>query len=518
MRHAVPVALVLLVACASSPGAPAVPTRTSSPPAVTTTAPVATVDERYLSFAVDAAQVVGSTWWSPVDKLAGGTTKVAPYDFTRPVLRALASQLAPAYLRVGGTESDKIYYDMSPTPVTSAPAPYVDVMTASQWDTMDDFVKALGLELTFNLDAGPGPRGADMSWQPDNARVLLQYAASKGTPVAMWELGNEPDAYVVTTSPTLNLTPQQFAADVKTARTLVGAVTPGAKLGAPSPAYWPKAGEIFAFYDAFMQAGGASSLDVVTWHYYPQESHRCPLATLRADPALMLVPSTLDEMDTWAGQVEGQRAMFAPSVPVWLGETGNAQCGGEAGESDAFAGGFWWLDQLARLARRGEPVTIRHTLSGADYGLIDDATLAPRPDYWTSVLWRRLMGTRVLDVGPSGDAKLRTYAHCTRTGAPHFAAGAVTLVVLNLDAATAVDVPIPAGLGDAADVYVLASPSATSSTMMLNGTTLTAAADGSLPPLLPHVVARSNGGLVATFPPATYGYVVMPGAGAKGCM
>ncbi len=484
---------------------------------MTTTATVATIDEHYLSFAVDSAQVVGGKWWSSADTVAGSTTKVAPYDFSRPVLRALAKELAPAYLRVGGTESDKIYYDMSASPVTTPPSPYVDVLTAAQWDAIDDFVKTLGLELTFNLDAGPGPRAADLSWQPDDAKTLLQYAASKQTPVAMWELGNEPDAYPVAINLSFKITPAQFAADVKTARALVQATTPGVKLGAPSPAYWPKAGELISFYPGFMQAGGASSLDVVTWHYYPQQSDRCPLATLRATPSLMLVPSTLDEVDTWAGQVEGQRAMFAPSVPVWLGETGNAQCGGEPGESDAFAGGFWWLDQLARLARRGQPVTIRHTLSGSDYGLIDDATLTPRPDYWTSVLWRRLMGTSVLAVAPTGDPRLRTYAHCTRAGAPRFATGAVTLVVLNLDDVNAVELPIPATLGDEADVYALSSTSLSSPSVSLNGTTLAANADGSLPALEPQVVTRSASPWSVRFPPESYGYVVLPAAAAKAC-
>jgi heparanase 1 len=483
------------------------------PPAVTLTAPVATVDERFLAVGIDSAQVVGATWWSSVDAVAGGTAKVAPYDFTRPVLRKLAGELAPSYLRVGGTESDKIFYDMSASPVTTAPAPYVDVLTAAQWDAIDDFAKTLGFQVLFTIDAGPGPRAADLSWQPDNAKVLLQYAASKGTPMALWELGNEVDAFPVSISLSFKITPAQFAADVMTARALVEAETPGVRFGAPSSAYWPKAGELISFYPAFMMAGGGASLDVVTWHYYPQQSHRCPIATVRADPSLMFIPGTLDEIDTWAAEVEGPAA----GKPVWLGETGNAQCGGEPGESDAFVGGFWWLDQLAKLARRGQPVVVRQTLSGANYGLIDDATLAPRPDYWTSVLWRRLMGTSVLSVAASGDPLLRTYAQCTRAGAPGYAKGAVTLVVLNLDQTRAVSIPIAASLGDEADAYVLSSPDVTSSDVSLNGTPLVAAADGTLPALPPGVEKRSGGTLAVTFGPATYGYVVLPGAAAAAC-
>jgi hypothetical protein len=52
-------------------------------------APVATIDERILSVAVDTAQVVGGTFWDPDAPVEGtvGGYDVDPYDFTRPRLR-----------------------------------------------------------------------------------------------------------------------------------------------------------------------------------------------------------------------------------------------------------------------------------------------------------------------------------------------------------------------------------------------------------------------------------------------
>src|SRR5262249_48253045 len=66
---------------------------------------LAETDERFLAVALDTAQVVGSTWWNPSGDVegAGGTAPVAQYDFTRPRLRRLARELAPTYLRVGGS-------------------------------------------------------------------------------------------------------------------------------------------------------------------------------------------------------------------------------------------------------------------------------------------------------------------------------------------------------------------------------------------------------------------------------
>jgi heparanase 1 len=489
---------------------PSFPVR-SATPSVSTTSGVATIDERFLAVAVDTGQVVGGKFWAPVD--AGGPAQqpVVPYDFTRPKLRALAQALGPAYLRIGGTAADSVYYDMSDAPVASAPSPYLYVLTRATWDAVNAFATAAGMRVLFTLNAGPGPRDGQVAWKADNARALVAYTANAGYDVALWELGNEVNAFPLTEGLMSGVTPQQFAADVAVAKDLVGASTPAALLGAPSSAYWPVTGEVISFYPAFMNAGGGL-LDVVTWHYYPMQSRRCPVATRRADPSLMFDPATLDEIDTWAAQVEGA----AQGKPVWLGETGNAQCGGQPGLSDTFAAGFWWLDQLGRVARRGQPVVVRQTLSGSDYGLLDDATLTPRPDYWTSLLWRRLVGTRVLDASSGGDRLLRVYAHCTRAGAPGAASGAVTLVVINLDPSTAVELTLDALGGDRADVYQLSGDPASTS-IALNGTTLLAADDGSLPPLEPAPVARQAGALRVTFAPATYGFVVLPGAAAQAC-
>jgi hypothetical protein len=480
--------------------------------------PVATVDPRYLGVAVDTAQVVGATFWSPDagPEVPGGSHPVAPYDFARPRLRRLAQELAPAYLRIGGTTADKVFYDLSDTPVAAPPAPYRAVLTRAQWDGVNAFAAALDYRVLFSLNAGPGPRDANDVWQPDNARALLEYTRSRQYPVALWDFGNEANAFPVTIGPGYSVSAAQLASDAAAVRALVDATTPGVLLAAPSSAVWPVLGELFPLSTEFLASGGGRAIDVVTWHYYPQQSHRCLLATRRASADRMLDPETLDELDTWAARVESARDRYARGKPVWLGESGNAQCGGEPGVSDAFVSGFWWLDQLGRLARRGESVFVRQTLSGSNYGLIDEATLTPRPDYWTAVLWRRLIGVRVLDARSGADSRFRVYAHCARPGAPDARPGAVTLVVLNLDPSSAASLVLDA-YGDSAEVYELSSPDVTSAEIRLNGGTLRAADDGAPPAMAPSVVHRSATGLRARFGPATYGFVVLPDASAQAC-
>src|SRR5262249_34914262 len=150
----------------------------------------------------------------------------------------------------------------------------------------------------------------------------------------------------------------------------------------------------------------------------------------RASLGELLDPASLDEVSRWASDVERRRDASAPGLPMWLGETGGAQCGGEPGVSDVFASSLWWTDELGLLAARGESIVVRQTLVGSNYGLLDDATLEPRPDWFASVLFKRLMGREVLGVVRTepGDPFVRVYAHCAKGAAP----GSIALLAINL--------------------------------------------------------------------------------------
>ena len=69
-----------------------------------------------------------------------------------------------------------------------------------------------------------------------------------------------------------------------------------------------------------------------------------------------------------------------------------------------------------------------NTLASSDYGMLDEETLEPRPNYWAALLWKRTMGTRSLDPGLVSAKNVRVYAQCMRDSN-----GGVTLMVLNLD-------------------------------------------------------------------------------------
>lgn len=84
---------------------------------------------------------------------------------------------------------------------------------------------------------------------------------------------------------------------------------------------------------------------------------------------------------------------------IQLGETSSAFDGGTPNVSDSFASTFGWVDKLGLSSRLGLSRVVRQQLCcGAAYDLLQARGHRPTPDYWATLLWKRLMGTRVLAV------------------------------------------------------------------------------------------------------------------------
>jgi heparanase 1 len=484
--------------------------------AIETDRAAAEVGDRFLSVALDTAEVVGGEFWAPPGQGEGllQTHAVGRYDFARPRLRELARGLAPAYLRIGGTAADWTVYRMDDGDATPLPDGARWALTRRRWDEVSAFARDVGFRIMFTLNAGESARDGDGVWDPANARALVAYAQKNGDPVDVWELGNELNAFPILHRSWLSA--ERYAGDLGRARAMLDDLGSPARLAGLATAYWPVMGEWRAFTDDVLREGGRS-LDIVTWHYYPQQSRRCPVATRRARPGVLPSAADLGDVERWAERVEESAHRNAPAAEVWLGETASAQCGGEPDLSNGFGDALWWLDELGRVARRGEKVVVRQTLSGSDYGLVDDQTLRPNPSYWASWLWHRFMGRRVLAVAASPAAPaLRAYAHCL-AGSAGEAAG-VALLVANVDPTRTVDVALPPGLGEPSQVLRLTADGLASRTVRLDGIPLELDADGRLPPLPasdPRPSDRRGNGLQV--PPFSAAFVVFPQTRAAAC-
>jgi hypothetical protein len=189
--------------------------------------PLAEVSERYLSFSVDTSQVVGGKWWDPqADRVewSSGTVQAPVFDFARPKLNLLTKALAPAYLRIGGSEADKVYYDLGAGSgaYLTVPEGHESVFTRGQWDAVHAFAAGNDLDVVCTLNAGPAARDRAGRWQGDNAAELLAYTARQGYPVAVWELGNEVNIFFAVHGLSAQVSVEQYAQDTEVARRLVG--------------------------------------------------------------------------------------------------------------------------------------------------------------------------------------------------------------------------------------------------------------------------------------------------------
>jgi heparanase len=190
--------------------------------------------------------------------------------------------------------------------------------------------------------------------------------------------------------------------------------------------------------------------DAFSYHSYGAASQRCASmgqgALTSADAALS--PEWLGQTLKIDAFYRAIRERFEPSKPVWITETADATCGGNPWAS-TFLDSFRYLHQLGAMARAGVQVVIHNTLASSDYGLLDEHTYAPRPNYWAALLWRKFMGATVLDAGPTPSPYLYLYAHCLRS-----VRGGVALLVINADRTSSQSLELPV----AADRYTLTAP------------------------------------------------------------
>jgi heparanase 1 len=438
----------------------------SAPVILDSILPVARVDERYVSFSIDISVLAGGQWWEGSNKVSGGLggQKVLPLQLVGTKLDNLTRALGPAYLRIGGSEADKIHYFQAPPD-----DPDALVLTHQIWDQLHDFIARHDLKLSFTFKYGLFKRREHGGWCPNEVLDLLVYSNRKNYCIDVCELGNELNAYWAFHGLASQPRASKLADDYLTFSTEVRHLLPDAKIIGPGSAFWPRLGETIKPFSnisqKFLQGCRASGmrLDIVDWHYYPFQSRRSPFRTRRATQSSMLRPKALNEYKQYCLQLKGMRDAFFPDAQLWTGETGSAQCGGEPKLSDRFASCFWWADQLGLGARNGQEVMIRQSLVGGDYGLLDRLTLKPRPDYWLSWLWQQLMGVDVFSVS-SPHAQLRCYCHSAKEGSGR------TLLLINLSAkACQVDMGGEFSFGLVLAQYQVTAKKLTSKKVRING-------------------------------------------------
>ncbi|MGO4212844.1 hypothetical protein AB4Y89_23795 [Terriglobus sp. 2YAB30_2] len=476
---------------------------------------VAQVDPRYVSFNVEAIEITGGRFWKPFPKkdqppAAPGTTTDPyqyrpPIDLSRAKIRKLAGALAPSYMRVSGTWRNSTYFQDDDAPqMSTPPTGFKGVMTRAQWKGAIDFAHAVGADLVTSVAISDGTRDANGDWTTAQAKTFFDFTRKAGGHIAATEFLNEPTFAAQGAAPK-GYDEAAFAKDVKAFRTFLKAESPETiylgpgSIGEGVPMIVGMPMPKMLSTEKMLQASGPV-FDAFSYHVYTTLSPRC-VGKMGLSWEKVLTPAYLDRNPDTEAFYAKLRDTYMPGKQIWLTESGEAGCGGSPWAS-TFIDTFRFADQLGSLARRNVQTVMVNTLASSDYGLLNEETLNPRPDYWLALLWKRLMGTTVLDPGPAPDATLRIYAHCMKD-----APGGVSVVALNIDKDAEHAITLSAG-----ERYTLTAPELLSETMMLNGKSLQAE-DGTLPTITGE---RTKAG-EQKLPPASITFFTVRGAGNVAC-
>jgi len=486
------------------------------------------VDERFQSYNIEMIEVTGGRFWKPYDKTSKDTDHPpaparpsastpaglpsnlyeyrSPIDLSNARLRKLAAALAPAYIRVSGTWANTVYFHDSDDPAPpTPPAGFNGVLTRKQWKGVIDFARSADGKIMTSFAFGTGTRDASGNWTPGQARRLIAYTKAAGGSIDAAEFMNEPNFAGNGGAPT-GYDAEAFGRDIDAFRRFFKEAAPGSLFLGPGSAgeggilgSVPAPGRLKT-EDLVMAAGPV--FDVFSYHIYTAVSQRCagPVPAMGTTAAAALSSEWLSRPDRIHAFYAALRDRFDPGKPLWVTETADTGCGGNPWAS-TFRDTFRFLSQRGRLAQQGVGLIAHNTLAASDYGLLDEKTLEPRPNYWAAVLWRRLMGTTVLSPGAKAGDDLYLYAHSMRDHS-----GGVTVLAINAGA-TARELKVPL----AGERYTLTARDLDSTTVELNGHELRAGADGTLPRI---AAIKVRAGRIM-LPPASITFAAFPKAGNK---
>jgi len=387
-------------------------------------------------------------------------------------------------------------------------------LNMSTWGDLNALVaQAEGVRMIFGLNEVKRLQRDRGTWDPENARKLLQYSIDKKYKIWGLELGNELN---------IEMEPEAQAKDIHDLHKMLDEIYPKdsnnkPKLLGPDPhSFKNHANKWAPLLDYLTRYMGkirelGTPLHAVTTHEY-----------IQVGPVSILSPKKLGISGTIARRVNEtlHKSLKETKTELWAGEIGPQNAGSPPCDHTSmrwanFSDGFWYLDSMGSKARTGYSVFCRQDLVGADYGMLDCSTLNPLPDFYNALIWKKLMGTRVLRTRESGNSMLRAYAHCAKDHP-----GGVAFVLMNLSLQP---IPVVLAAGGSSKSpqtqieYRLSGPDGLyGHRIALNGKVLEMDEKGTLPtiqgernqltPGKPYVVE-----------PLSYAFVVLPDANVAAC-
>ncbi|VVA34923.1 PREDICTED: heparanase [Prunus dulcis] len=385
---------------------------------------IARVDNNFICATID--------WWNhekcDYNQCPWGSASALNLNLSHPLLAKSIQAFNQLRIRIGGSLEDQLLYDVGNLKYPCHPFRKKShglfgfsrgCLPMSRWDELNQFFSKTRPIVTFSLNALSGRHHKSGGvwvgdWDSSNAYDFINYTVSKGYQIDSWEFGNELSGRGVGAS----VGAEQYGKDLIKLKHIINQLYNKSRT---KPALVAPGG----FYDQgwfakLLQVSGSGIVNVITQHMYNLGAGVDPKLVSR-----ILNPGYLDLASGTFHDLEQTVKKNGPWASIWVGESGGAYNSGGRNVSDTFVDSFWYLDQLGMSAKYNTRVYCRQSLVGGNYGLLNRTSFVPNPDYYSALLWHRLMGQGVLAVNSNASADLRIYAHCARGRA------GITVVLIN---------------------------------------------------------------------------------------
>lgn len=483
-----------------------------------------------IAASIDVSRIAGRThplspavtldFWHPHDPSVGekwGLSGAITINLSDPKLRALASAITPAILRIGGSPVDSIFFDTEGTckPLTGGNGPYpnyycsqthpyfYDCLTPLRWNEFLEFGTATGLKIILGLNGCFGRSSMNASMDFSNIAAVFKETVKSPYLSALYgfEFTNEISGVTIGFEAWTRdfLIVEQMGIQMFTA----------AKL--PVPKFIGPA-DVSRATAAIAALLPPNSIHAFTYHAYPQ-------CTAPPDGyGLLVLPSCLANVE-YAAQVNYnaivQNAQGKPPFPpAWMGEGAMHAGGGIPNITDTFRSSFYYAYEISSVPLYGTELTARQCLSGGDYELLQKGSFDPNPDYFILWLFRNLVGggASVFNVTQSVSALSSGVRVFAMTAAQNIAASHVLVVTNVQDGTVGGPIPIslnaPFGSRSRVEFVVTADPTVAHGTVSINGKPILLDPVTHLPPAWQDFGVRKNGGLLLC-PPGSVMFVLI---------
>lgn len=456
------------------------------------------MDSRVQSYNIEMTELTGGTFWTPytpeqisgeeafptcekrediLKLLAGMQTKVEPINLYDTKIRSFAKALGPVIVRFSGSWATRTYYDFDGSTKGKAPEGFEYVLTREQWQGALDFVKAINGQILVSVANSFGVHGNGTgAWMPEQAELLWKYTEEQGMKIHYAEFMNEPNMLNGMCLPE-GYGLEEYGRDFDLFARWLRTNHPETKLVGPCSAENERGAAAGGITAQLLKTEDVLKLcrekpDYYSYHSYNGLSERGQVFGIHFDFSEVTTESylgvTMDDLEYH----RELRDKYVPGAEMWVTESADAGCGGNTW-APTYVETLRYVDELGRFNASTRGILFHNTFASSAYGLLDEQTHMPRPQYWGALLYSRLAGTTVYDTKEPIREGAHVYAHSRKDGKQ-----GICYIIINNSKEDRTVLQVPA-----CTCYTLSSDALRSREIKLNGEWIRAGENGEIPEL-----------------------------------